>query len=152
VVEKPHTIASGSVSGCCCPFFNLFSDWNNKCKVYQTTPRTSVANPFAAHPSRESQTPERNRVMLVLSRKTTESICIGDGIEVRVLEISGGRVRLGIIAPAEIPVHRSEIAARIGEFLDVADGHSALKLVVAGSVPATASSPVGDWRLRRRAR
>ncbi|MDA0284197.1 MAG: carbon storage regulator [Planctomycetota bacterium] len=90
--------------------------------------------------------------MLVLSRKTTESICIGDGIEVRVLEISGGRVRLGITAPAEIPVHRSEIAARLGEFLDVADGHSALKLVVAGSMPVTAESPVGDSRLRRRAR
>lgn len=90
--------------------------------------------------------------MLVLSRKSTESVCIGDGIVVRVLEISGGRVRLGITAPAEIPVHRSEIAARIGDFLDVADGRSALKLVVAGSVPATVGPAVGDPRLRRRAR
>ncbi|MFT5325019.1 MAG: carbon storage regulator [Planctomycetaceae bacterium] len=51
--------------------------------------------------------------MLVLSRKTSESILIGDSIEVRVLEISGGRVRIGIMAPAEVPVHRSEVWERI---------------------------------------
>ena len=51
--------------------------------------------------------------MLVLSRKSEQSIRISDGIEVRVLSIRGDTVRLGITAPVEIPVHRSEVAERI---------------------------------------
>jgi len=47
--------------------------------------------------------------MLLLSRKTGESIVIGSGVTVTVLEVQGGRVRLGIVAPAEVPVHRQEI-------------------------------------------
>jgi len=47
--------------------------------------------------------------MLVLSRKQNESIIIGDVIEVTVVEIRGDKVRLGVIAPAEIPVHRREV-------------------------------------------
>ncbi len=49
--------------------------------------------------------------MLVLTRKRTESIQIGDNILVTVLDISGNRVRLGIEAPKAIPVHRSEVTA-----------------------------------------
>ncbi len=48
--------------------------------------------------------------MLVLSRRKAETIRIGDNIEIHVVEIRGGRVRLGIRAPREIPVLRSEIA------------------------------------------
>ncbi len=48
--------------------------------------------------------------MLVLSRRKAEMIRIGDNIEIHVVEIRGGRVRLGIRAPREIPVLRSEIA------------------------------------------
>jgi carbon storage regulator len=51
--------------------------------------------------------------MLVLSRKRGEGIVIGDGVEVTVLEVTNKRVRLGISAPAEMPVHREEIARRI---------------------------------------
>lgn len=47
--------------------------------------------------------------MLVLSRKKNEGIVIGDGIELIVVEIRGDKVRLGIKAPSEIPVHRREV-------------------------------------------
>jgi len=47
--------------------------------------------------------------MLVLSRKLTESIHIGDSVVVTVLEIRGNKVRLGIDAPKEIHVLRSEL-------------------------------------------
>ena len=47
--------------------------------------------------------------MLVLSRKKLESILISEGIIVTVLEIGRNSVRLGITAPKEIPIHRSEI-------------------------------------------
>ena len=47
--------------------------------------------------------------MLVLSRKKNESIIINDNITIIVVEIRGDKVRLGIEAPKEIPVHRREV-------------------------------------------
>src|SRR3989344_811240 len=47
--------------------------------------------------------------MLVLSRKKNESIVINDDIIIVVVEIRGDKVRLGIEAPKEVPVHRREI-------------------------------------------
>ncbi len=47
--------------------------------------------------------------MLVLSRKRDQQIIIGDGIVITVVEIRGDKVRLGIEAPAEVPVHRKEV-------------------------------------------
>ena len=47
--------------------------------------------------------------MLVLSRKKNESIIINDDITIVVVEIRGDKVRLGIEAPKEIPVHRNEV-------------------------------------------
>lgn len=47
--------------------------------------------------------------MLVLSRKRDERIVIGDNIIITVVEVRGDKVRLGIEAPAEVPVHRQEI-------------------------------------------
>jgi len=47
--------------------------------------------------------------VLVLSRKINQSIMIGDEIEIKVLEIRGDQVRLGIEAPKRIPVHRKEV-------------------------------------------
>ena len=47
--------------------------------------------------------------MLVLTRKTKQSIMIGDDIEVTVVDIRGDKVRLGINAPKEISVHRKEV-------------------------------------------
>ena len=51
--------------------------------------------------------------LLVLTRKPRQSIMIGDHIEVTVLSTAGDKVRLGIQAPADVPVHRSEIYAEI---------------------------------------
>ena len=53
--------------------------------------------------------------MLVLSRKSTESIHIGDSVVVTVLEIRGNKVRIGIDAPKEIHVLRSELQDVISE-------------------------------------
>ena len=47
--------------------------------------------------------------MLVLTRKTNQSIMIGDDIEVSVLSVSRDKVRLGISAPREVPVFRKEV-------------------------------------------
>jgi len=47
--------------------------------------------------------------MLVLTRKIGEAIQIGDGVTVEVLEMRGGRIRLGITAPGDVRVHRSEL-------------------------------------------
>ncbi|MEY3204866.1 MAG: hypothetical protein RLZZ21_1197 [Planctomycetota bacterium] len=47
--------------------------------------------------------------MLVLSRQRDESIMIGDSIVVTIVDIRGDKVRLGINAPSEIPVHRQEV-------------------------------------------
>ncbi|MFO1096431.1 MAG: carbon storage regulator [Planctomycetaceae bacterium] len=48
--------------------------------------------------------------MLVLTRKTNEEIVIDGIIRVRVLSAEGGRIRLGIVAPRSVPVHRAEVA------------------------------------------
>ena len=47
--------------------------------------------------------------MLVLSRQRDESIIIGENIVITVVDIRGDKVRLGIQAPTEIPVHRQEV-------------------------------------------
>jgi carbon storage regulator len=47
--------------------------------------------------------------MLVLSRKNGECIQIGDSIEIKVLEVSGGRVKLGLSAPSDVSIQRNEI-------------------------------------------
>jgi carbon storage regulator len=53
------------------------------------------------------------RAMLVLSRKKIESIIIDENIVITIVEIRGDKVRLGIEAPKEIPIHRSEVHAAI---------------------------------------
>lgn len=47
--------------------------------------------------------------MLVLSRQRDQSIMIGDNIVITIVDIRGDKVRLGIEAPIEIPVHRQEV-------------------------------------------
>lgn len=51
--------------------------------------------------------------MLVLSRKRNESIVIDGSIVITVVEIRGDKVRLGIEAPREVPIHRQEVFAAI---------------------------------------
>ena len=52
---------------------------------------------------------ERSSEMLILTRRISESIIIGDNIVITVVDIRGDKVRLGIEAPKEIPVHRQEV-------------------------------------------
>ncbi|MBD8035715.1 carbon storage regulator CsrA [Solibacillus sp. A46] len=47
--------------------------------------------------------------MLVLTRKKGETIMIGDQIEVKVISVDGDQVKLGIVAPKSVKVHRSEV-------------------------------------------
>lgn len=53
--------------------------------------------------------------MLILSRKEDESIIIGDNIEIKVLEIKDGKVRLGIEAPKNVDILRKELYAEVEE-------------------------------------
>jgi carbon storage regulator len=53
--------------------------------------------------------------MLVFTRRRNQTIRIGDGIEVRVLRVGRDGVRLGIVAPPEVPVHRQEVYEQICE-------------------------------------
>jgi carbon storage regulator len=62
--------------------------------------------------------------LLVLTRKTNQSIMIGDDVEVTVLAVSRDKIRLGITAPREVPVYRKEVYVSINEDSDenVSDG------------------------------
>lgn len=51
--------------------------------------------------------------MLILSRRTDESIVIGDEVTITILSVKGKQVRIGITAPADVSVHREEIYQRI---------------------------------------
>ncbi len=51
----------------------------------------------------------KEEIMLVLSRKKNESIVINNDITIVVIEIRGDKVRLGVDAPKEVPVHRQEV-------------------------------------------
>jgi carbon storage regulator len=66
--------------------------------------------------------------MLVLTRKSNQSIMIGDDIEVSVLSIMGEKVRIGIQAPRDIPVFRKEVYLEIqeerGEVVATAAAHA----------------------------
>jgi carbon storage regulator len=61
---------------------------------------------------RRGQTLERMTKMLVLSRRSGESIVIGDDIVITVVSVQGGRVRLGIQAPRSVGVNRSELGPK----------------------------------------
>jgi carbon storage regulator len=63
--------------------------------------------------------PGRHPGMLVLTRKSNQSIMIGDDIEVSVLAIVGEKVRIGIQAPRDVPVFRKEV------YLEIQDEHAA---------------------------
>lgn len=52
--------------------------------------------------------------MLILTRKVGESIIIGDSVQIKVLGMRAGQVKIGIEAPKELSVHRREVYERIG--------------------------------------
>lgn len=53
--------------------------------------------------------------MLVLTRKINESIIIADNIEIRILEVKGEKVKIGVIAPKELTVLREELYREVSE-------------------------------------
>jgi carbon storage regulator len=61
------------------------------------------------------QSAEKEAVMLILTRRVGETIRIGDDVEVTVLGVRGGQIRVGINAPKQTAVHREEIYRRIAE-------------------------------------
>lgn len=68
--------------------------------------------------------------MLALSRKKNEAIVINNNVEVKILEVKGDQVKLGITAPKEVPVYRKEVYLQIQEAnreAAGADGMEALK-------------------------
>ncbi len=76
--------------------------------------------------------------MLVLSRKKDESIVINNDITIVVVEIRGDKVRLGVEAPKEVPVHRREVFEAIarGEPVDMPAASSPAGASAGESVPA----------------
>jgi len=53
--------------------------------------------------------------MLILTRRVTESLMIGNDVTVTILGIKGNQVRVGVQAPRDLPVHREEVFVRIRE-------------------------------------
>jgi carbon storage regulator len=62
--------------------------------------------------------------MLVLTRKRSQSIMIGDEVEISILSITGDKVKIGIEAPRDIPIFRKEIYVEM-ERQDLTSGPSA---------------------------
>ena len=76
--------------------------------------------------------------MLVLSRKKDESIVINNDITIVVVEIRGDKVRLGVEAPKEVPVHRQEV------FEAIARGETVVESVDTDSVKSSGKSHLAD--------
>jgi carbon storage regulator len=70
--------------------------------------------------------------MLVLSRKKNESVVINSDVVITVIEVRGDKVRLGIVAPKDVPVHREEVYEAI---------HG--KKPDCGTLPPPAATPAG---------
>jgi carbon storage regulator len=62
--------------------------------------------------------------MLVVSRKPGEAVVIGDNIRLTVVSVSGQQVRLGLAAPAEVPILREELAPRRNGLRPAAGGEA----------------------------
>ena len=84
--------------------------------------------------------------MLVLSRKRDESIMIGDGITVTVVDIRGDKVRLGITAPLDVSVHRQEVFEAIQRERKPAHGTAEMSDVPPPAPPLKARSRAGRRR------
>jgi len=69
--------------------------------------------------------------VLVITRKLDEAIVIGDGIEVKILRVGRDGVRVGVTAPANVPVHRREIYQIIRQANTRAAGDSATAEAIA---------------------
>jgi len=76
--------------------------------------------------------------MLVLTRKSNQSIMIGDDIEISVLSVMGEKVRIGIQAPRDVPVFRTEV------YLDIQREREGA--APSANAPATATATSSDLR------
>lgn len=81
--------------------------------------------------------------MLVLSRRTGESIVIGSDIVVTVLDVKGDQVRIGIAAPREVRVHREELVRQLEAENTGAAGSSERAKALVARLPAAARRPEG---------
>lgn len=73
--------------------------------------------------------------MLVLARRVGQQIRIADEVEIKILEVVGKKVRLGISAPCDVPIHREEVYQRLEIEKDASASHSfATKLEVMDTV------------------
>ena len=81
--------------------------------------------------------------MLVLSRRVGESLVIGDNVVVTVLEVSGDMIRIGIDAPREVKVHRSEVFQAIEE-ANKAAASPAAQSIAAFTSALAAKKPAGN--------
>ena len=79
--------------------------------------------------------------MLVLSRKKDESIVINNDIKIVVVEIRGDKVRLGVEAPKEVPVHRQEVFDAIARGESLAESVDAEAGTVSTADDSTAGKP-----------
>ncbi|MCC7034606.1 MAG: carbon storage regulator CsrA [Acidobacteria bacterium] len=89
--------------------------------------------------------------MLVFTRKRNEAIVVGDGIQVRVLRVGRDGVRLGIVAPPDVAVHRREIydavcAANRSAAAAGAAEAAGLARRLRAELPANALAPAGPGR------
>lgn len=86
--------------------------------------------------------------MLVLTRRKNQSIVIGDGIVVTVLEVKGDQIRLGITAPRDVQVYRSELL----EAIEAANTSSVLLDEPGRQAPPSPGAAASRlWRSGRRA-
>jgi carbon storage regulator len=87
--------------------------------------------------------------MLVISRKRDETIVIGDGIEITVVDIRGDKVRIGVSCPAEVPVHRREVYEAIQRCNSWGSTVSAepAALKTQAAAPAVAVAPATSTKL-----
>jgi carbon storage regulator len=81
--------------------------------------------------------------MLVLTRRTNQSIMIGEDVEISILSVSGEKVRIGIDAPSDVPVFRKEVYLRIEAEKDGESGE------LNGRLPSTEKRPQRPDRPRR---
>jgi len=85
--------------------------------------------------------------VLILTRKINESIVIGDAIEVSVVELRGDQVKLGIVAPRDVTVHRKEVFDAIQSENRAAALASTTDLdSLSGLVPPASDEADGDTR------
>ena len=88
--------------------------------------------------------------MLVLTRRSGQSIRIGPSVELRVVRIEGDRVVLGIAAPRHVAVVRSELVEEVsGEVREASDNRARLRVMLlphtaAPAAPAQSAGPSGD--------